>query len=838
MGGGRGRGGGPYVCGIDSGGLGDDDGASLDMTAARHRWFGSVASPGVGVLLLVVVLSAAGFLVTEHIVNADRRAAARQRAATDAQQIEGLLGRAGTFIGGLGSALAAEPAPDQTRFENLVGSETGTFLLADAMWVESVAAGARGRYEARIGAPITRPPGTRPEGPAKAYFPATFLTGLPFRPGADVSALSALASTLQNPVSVLGSATGEEVVAGQPGFFLVQAGQFGQGPGSQGLLVVFVPASWLSLSSTVNLQRAAISLDGRHLAGSVGGTPAAGRSFEALTRNWRVDAAADPVTPLQTLLPWFALAWPLALALLIYLIVRGILRRRRAEREVGEILEVSLDPLCIIGVDGYLKRVNLAFERTLGYGAAELLGRPLLEFVHPDDRDAMAESLLRLREGHREESFESRYLRADGAVRWLQWNTHPLLERGLVYGAAHDVTDIRTLAQEQAALRRVATLVAEGADYAEVFSAVTVEVGRLLGADATRLLRYEPDGGVAVVAGRGAPDAEMGIRPPPGETEDDVWSVVAERAGGTRTERAADGSGLLGEQELGSGIGAAVASPIVVSSRQWGVVVAAWKRGEVVRGDPETRMGQFTELVATAVANAESRALLAASRQRIVATADETRRRLERDLHDGAQQRLVSTVVALKLAERALDHGSGNVEGLVHEALENAQSANEELRELARGIMPAVLTRKGLRPALEAVADRSPIPVTLDLRPDRRLPERAEVTTYFVISEALTNAAKHSQASAVQVTVKPIDGELRLSIDDDGIGGADPARGSGLVGLRDRVEAVGGTLTVHSPSGEGTHLTAELPLTPQWTRRGQDSHNSNRTTLPLRASGA
>jgi len=148
----------------------------------------------------------------------------------------------------------------------------------------------------------------------------------------------------------------------------------------------------------------------------------------------------------------------------------------------------------------------------------------------------------------------------------------------------------------------------------------------------------------------------------------------------------------------------------------------------------------------------------------------------------------------------------------VHEALENAESANEELRELARGIMPAVLTRNGLSPALEAVADRSAIPVMLDVRTDGRLPERAEVTTYFVISEALTNATKHSHASSVQVTVESIDGCVRLSIDDDGIGGADPARGSGLVGLRDRVEAVGGTFTVQSPSGGGTHITAELPL--------------------------
>jgi PAS domain S-box-containing protein len=765
------------------------------------------------VWLFVVLLSAAGFVATKAVVNADRKAAARQRADSDAQQIQGLLGRAETFMNGLGTALAGEPSPSQSRFENLVASETGSSLLADAMWVEPVSAAGRRGYEARTRLPIIRLPGERPEGPRAAYFPATFLTGLPYRPGTDVAALPALSATLRTSTSDLATPTGRTVVAGQSGFFLVQSAQFGQGPGSQGDLVVFVPADWLSLASTIDLQRSAVSLDGRLLGGSAGAAPAASRSFAALNRNWRVDVAASSTTGLQAVLPWLALVLPLAVAVLVYLIVRGILPRRRAEREVGEILDVSLDPLCIIGGDGYLKRVNLAFEQALGYSAAELLARPLVEFVHPEDREATAESLLRLRERHGEESFESRFVRADGAVRWLQWNTHPLPERGVMYAAAHDVTDIRTLAQEQAALRRVATLVAQGADYSEVFNAVTVEVGQLLEADATRLLRNEPDGTVAVVAAYGASDAEMGIRAPGTETGHD-WPEVAERAAARREDAGANGAGLVGKDEPAPDVGAAVASPIVVSNRQWGVIVAAWKRGEAVPSVTETRIGQFTELVATAVANAESRALLAASRQRIVASADEARRRLERDLHDGAQQRLVSTVVALKLAERALDRGSDDVEGLVHEALGHAESANEGLRELARGIMPAVLTRNGLGPALEAVAERSPIPVSLDLRTDGRLPARTEVTTYFVISEALTNAAKHSHASAVQVAVESADGEVRLSIDDDGVGGADPARGSGLVGLRDRVEAVGGTLTVVSRPGEGTHLRVELPRTP------------------------
>jgi len=386
-----------------------------------------------------------------------------------------------------------------------------------------------------------------------------------------------------------------------------------------------------------------------------------------------------------------------------------------------------------------------------------------------------------------------------------------MLERGLMYAAAHDVTDTRVLVDEQAALRRVATLVAEGQGADDVFRAVAAEVGQLLGADATRLLRYEPDGSASVVATHGAPDAEIGVRAREGIDQGESWRRVAERAREIQSDHSPDGSDLLAESPLSFGIGAACAAPIAVSGRPWGVIVAAWKRAEEARADTETRMAQFTELVATAVANAESRAELAASRRRVVATADETRRRIERDLHDGAQQRLVQTMITLKLAQQELGNGSENAAELVGKALEITEGATNELRELARGIHPAILAKGGLVPALKNLARRSPIPVELDLRIDARLPEPTEVTAYFVISEALTNAAKHSNASAVEVTVEMIDGGVRLAISDDGVGGADPARGSGLVGLKDRAEAAGGTLNVTSPPGEGTRLTIELP---------------------------
>ncbi len=767
-------------------------------------------------LLVVVLLSVIGFVVTTHAVDADRHAAAARQAATDAEQIRGLLERAGTFAVGLANALQGERAPDGRRFQALVGGATTSVGLADAMWVENVTAHGRPGYERRIGAPITTLLGARVAGPHANYLPATFVTGLPFRPGADMSGLPVLAATLRNPASVFaGTASSEQGVAGQSGFFLVQGASFGQGPGSQGFLVVFVPAGWLGLSLNEDPADLAISLNGRRLAGMLGGRPAASQSFEALTQQWAVGVAPQQDTALQALLPWLALAWAPATALIVYLIGRGMLRRRRAEREVDDIFDLSLDLLCIVGVHGYLKRVNPAFERTLGYEAGELLMRPLLDFVHPDDRYAATNWIARLREAHEAEPFECRYVRADGAIRWLHWNTR--LERGLIYATAHDVTDIRMLADEQAALRRVATLVAQGPEASDLFTAVTVEVGQLLGADATRLLRYEADGTASVVAAHGVSDADLGVGAPVVANGSDLWGRVAQSAGAARTDRSVNGSGPPVESGLAPGVGAAFAAPIVVSGRSWGVMVAAWQRPDLARTDTEARMGKFTELVATAVANAESRAELAASRRRLVATADETRRRIERDLHDGAQQRLVQTILTLKHARQELDDGSETGAELVRQAVEQTEAAYDALRELARGIHPAVLTEGGLVPALKTVARRSAIPVALDLRVDDRLPEPIEVTAYFVISEALTNAAKHSNASGVNITVDTFDGQARLSISDDGVGGADPARGSGLVGLRDRVEAAGGTLTVESPPGQGTRLTVQLPLP---TRKG------------------
>jgi PAS domain S-box-containing protein len=780
---------------------------------ARSGWLRSSGSARLAVPVLVVLLSVAGFVVTMQAVSDERGNAAHRSAEVQALDVQGQLERARAFAVGLGNALEGELVPNGERFAALAGSATTTVGLTAAMWVERVSDRARRDYERRIRAPITQPPGRQVAGPAPMYLPATLVTGVAVRPGADMARVPVLAATLRDPTSVFaGTATPVASLAGQRGFFVVQGAQFGQGPGSQGFLVVFVPADWLSVSLNLDPHRTAISLDGRPLNGVLAKAPAASQSFGALTRRWRVDVAPEPRTALQATLPWLAVAWPPATALLVYLLGRGMLRRRRAEREVDDIFDLSLDLLCIAGLDGYFKRVNPAFERTLGYKAAELLSRPFLEFVHPDDRERTARSIEAMREGRHVSDIENRYVRADGTFRWLQWNTRTMPETGLMYAAARDVTENRTLSHEQAALRRVATLVAEGPDAGELFDAVAIEVGQLLSADATRLLRYQQDGTASVVGSYGASDAELGVGSRLGLDRGQLWGRVAQSRSPQRTDRLREGSDPLATSLLAVGIAAAVAAPIVVSGRPWGAIVAAWERSDRAGRDTEIRMAQFTELVATAVANAESGAELAASRRRIVATADEVRRRIERDLHDGAQQRLVSTVLMLRQVRAELGDADGPVADLVAEALANAQCGFDEVRELARGIHPRILSSGGLGPALATLARRCSIPVTVDMQTDARWAENVEVTAYYVASEALANAAKHAHASNVGVTVSADDRWIVLTIRDDGVGGADPSGGSGLIGLLDRVTALGGALTVHSDAGAGTVLTARIPV--------------------------
>jgi signal transduction histidine kinase len=265
-----------------------------------------------------------------------------------------------------------------------------------------------------------------------------------------------------------------------------------------------------------------------------------------------------------------------------------------------------------------------------------------------------------------------------------------------------------------------------------------------------------------------------------------------------------------------SGVVSVVASPIVVDGRVWGAIGVGSKR-ERLRQDTEQRLADFTELVATAVANAESRAELTTSRARIVAAADGARRRIERDLHDGAQQRLVTLALDLRAAREAVPTELADFGAELDRAVVGATTALAELSDIARGIHPAMLAKGGLDAALGVLARRSPIPVDLDVRAEGRLPEHVEVSAYYVVAEALTNVAKHAGASAVTVTVEADstaddDAVLRVAVADNGAGGADFTRGTGLLGLKDRVEALGGRISLDSPPGSGTTLRVELPV--------------------------
>jgi PAS domain S-box-containing protein len=671
--------------------------------------------------------------------------------------------------------------------------------------------------------------------------------------------------------------------------------------------------------------------------------------------------------------------------------------------ELEEFFDLSIDPLSIIGLDGEFKHVNPSFLHLLGYTKPELFSRTALDVLHPDDVEPAREALAQLAEGHDLARFEARVVCADGAVRWLEWSTRSMPERGVLYSVGRDTTErrradaelreaqrlleasrdeLRVLAEEQAALRRVAALVAQNAAPPEIFAAVSAEVDRVFGFDPATLdvagvVRFEPGPEHLVVGVSKSVEAvALGSRFPPdvlfaptdvlrtgrsarigeddlasvggevadflrhhgylsqvaspivvdgrlwgaisvnsrndfppdteerlgrftelvataianaesldkrarladeqaalrrvatlvaqGASPEDLFEAVAEEVGrllhvesGTMGRFEPDGSvtsvaswsttealafptGMrwptggtnvawmvlqtgrsariddfsaatdpIGVAVREAGIKSAVGSPIIVEGDLWGLVAAASTEGPLPP-DTDARLASFTELVATAIANAQSSAELISSRARLLTAGDEARRRVVRDLHDGAQQRLVLAIVTLKLAQRAARDNDGEVESLLSEALEQAEQGNRELRELAHGILPAVLTRGGLRAGVDAFVARLDLPVAIDV-PAERLPAELEASAYFIVAEGLTNVMKHAQATRAEVKASVDDGLLQVEVRDDGIGGADPS-GHGLVGMADRVSALGGKLSLQSPARGGTVVTATLPL--------------------------
>jgi PAS domain S-box-containing protein len=502
-----------------------------------------------------------------------------------------------------------------------------------------------------------------------------------------------------------------------------------------------------------------------------------------------------------------------------------------SRKELERFFDLTSD-LLYIGGETDLRRVNPAFERTFGFPTSELLSRPFLELIHPADRARTRAVVGTLFRSGGAAQFENRCIRSDGGERWIEWSL--VSEGDLFYGAARDVTDRRleqdrlreaqrtieashaevsAMAEQQAALRRVATMVARGVDTSEVYPAAVTELSRGLGIDNVVLLQYASDEAFVLLASRdehGLTKMDVGERLL--LEGQNVAARIMHTGGPARMDNYEGAAGPTAERIRQLGLRSAVGAPIIVDGRPWGALVIGSSQAELMPPETEARIGDFADLVATAISNAETRAELTASRARIVTAGDQARRRFERDLHDGAQQRVVSLGLELRALEASIPPGQQDLRDRLSHVVAGLAGVSTELQEISRGIHPAILSNGGLEPAIKTLARRSLVPVTLDLEVDRRMPESVEVAAYYVVAEALTNAAKHSQASEVSIRATAEDHELRLSISDDGIGGAVAGRGSGLIGLKDRVEALAGHLDISSPPGSGTTLVVAIPL--------------------------
>jgi signal transduction histidine kinase len=370
--------------------------------------------------------------------------------------------------------------------------------------------------------------------------------------------------------------------------------------------------------------------------------------------------------------------------------------------------------------------------------------------------------------------------------------------------------DLRSLADEQAALRRIATLVARGPESRAVFDAICTETCQLVGASSTNLAQFTADGGHMIVAGSSQSDPHLptGTRIRVGT--DSVSAIVVRTAAPARLDRDKDATSELAMLGRDRCIRSAVAAPILVEGGLWGAVIAGRDATQPFRVGDEERVARFAELAATAISNAAARSELMASRARIVAADDEARRRIGRNLHDGVQQDLLALALnARGLLDTVPAEQQELRAGLVRLG-QDLETVLEDVRDVSRGLHPAMLAVTGLRSALTGIARKSPIPVSLQIDTSERAPGSIETAIYYVVSEALVNAARHSGASAISVTVTNVGAALLATIDDDGVGGADPRAGSGITGLIDRVEALGGTLALDSPAGRGTRISIEF----------------------------
>jgi PAS domain S-box-containing protein len=512
------------------------------------------------------------------------------------------------------------------------------------------------------------------------------------------------------------------------------------------------------------------------------------------------------------------------------------------EFRVGEsfariLTEATQSLVCVLDRDGRILLFNEACERATGFHRDEVLGRDARECViPPEERDAFGEFLNYVWSTGIPSPQVGHWLTKDGGRLLVAWSNKPMAgadgtpeslvttgidltdrgpqdeedDRALGGDPKAKLVEISRLASEQRALRRVATLVASEVSPERVFTAVSQECARVLQVNASAVVRYETDRSATIVGRHNRDNIDVfrvgeRLAAEPGTAIGQVLRTGA-------SARVDDWGGLdaeIAETIFRTGYRSTAAAPIVVAGALWGAVAIASE--DPLAPESETRLSAFCELVSLAVASAQARADLIASRARLVKAGDEERRKLERNLHDGAQQRFVSVVLKLRMARKRLDKDPEGAAALMDEVSRELATGLDELREIARGLHPAVLGDHGLRRAIEALAARIPIPMVIDV-PEERLPEDVEATAYYIVSESMTNVVKHAKAGSAEVSIRREGAVLRCEVADDGRGGADASSGTGILGLRDRAEAAGGTLSVISPPGQGTVVAAVLPL--------------------------
>jgi PAS domain S-box-containing protein len=931
---------------------------------------------------LVLVLTIAGSTLARSLAERDARRDSARRVELAAALIGSRISEATSLTTSLRRFISTEGAAGVTndQFAQLALRWLSPEELPAAAWVEQIPAGERADYERRVGHAIVTPgQAHNPEPPRSSYLPATLVSGFPPMDvrGIDLShehGMQAAVVRTRQPGGVVATPIAERS-DGTSGLFLVaESPNVIDGALRPGVVVVFV--------SEETLRAAARNPAGLEFVAV--GSPAARRTaantareeFTVAGRRFAVVLPRASVTGAGAILPWLIIPVGLVLAALAGALGVNAARRAKSQADLDRIFNLSPDLIAVADFEGRFTRVNPAVEQVLGYTKEEVLSRPYMDFVHPEDRESTAVETAAIGNGRTTLSFENRYLRKDGSYRVLEWTGKPVVEDGVMYGVARDVTERRRSEVEQVALRRVATLAAEGVEPDQLFTVVAEEVARVLDVRIVSVERYDSDGTSTVVASREYPGFPVGSiwpldapslgatiletarpariddytgldstraaamrasgvnsavgvpilvdgrvwgaifvgnsdgKPVPAATEEhlarfadlvataiaraestaarerlgdeqaalrrvatlvaegartqDLFEAVAGEVGrllpvvsATMGRYESDGSVTtvaswssteavfppgrrwpikgtnvawlvlqtgrpariddfsaatdpIGVAVREAGYKSAIGSPVVVEGRLWGVISAASTEVRMPPGT-EARLASFTELVATAIANAESSAELAASRRRIVAASDDARRRIERDLHDGVQQQLVS--LGLELGAMKADPPTGDaLKEQLASVTEDVGSVLEDLVEIARGIHPAILSQGGLAAALKGLARRSAVPVELQVQIDEPLSDEVEVAAYYVAAEALTNAAKHARASLVHMDVTTGDGTVTLMLRDDGIGGADPGKGSGLLGLQDRVEALGGAIKIVSSAGSGTCVVVTLPV--------------------------